>query len=171
MPNNQSGTAAWQNRTSAYLGMPVVKQAANTTLDNAWLIEAVSPVTDETLAFIGLDVATDPLNLDAVTLLETVSAAGTATVDSQLLAVTAIFQFPTVPPLLGFSMYTTVFDADPTRFLVVAASILAGVWWWCRCGRRLAWHRAGVSPPHLLVCSDLVFCSGPSSPALPCPIR
>ena len=124
--NDNASIAEWANVTSARVGFPVSQHVSPSNRTFAWLIEDVAPRNSETLAFLGLDVSGSSVNRAALEVLGS-NATGSEVQSglSQAVAVTGIFTLPTAPPLLGFAMYSTVFEDDPTRVVIVAASVLA----------------------------------------------
>ena len=122
--------------------------AVNSSLPNLWLVEDFAPHTPHTSKIVGRDITSRQLNVDAIVQLTgcpvdgevspqagvvaspvpapaqlTEPSVGGAACSQPALTITPLMHIPAGNGT-GFAMFTTVFDDDPTRGLVLAAVLL-----------------------------------------------
>ena len=130
-----SALAGWEADASARDGFAVSSKATPGARRFAWLPIDLAPANVWMLTFIGIDLSNDDAMRQAITDLKVTRAAANVSAE-QLVSLTSIrtFDMQNGGSEAGFSIYSTVYDDDPTRVILsmgasleaYAASINAG---------------------------------------------
>jgi hypothetical protein len=117
--------AAWEANATQRMGFNV-HVLSTRTRPTLWLVADVTPRTALSVPYVGVDLSLSPENLEGLTKLQAASDATPASARSdQLVSLTGLFLYPSAsPPALGFTMFSTVFDDDPTRVVLASGLLL-----------------------------------------------
>jgi hypothetical protein len=111
----------WEANETARMGFPV-HVLSSLTAPRLWLVADVTPRNPISLPFVGVDLGISADNLSGMDQLLALSQAQpSSTRQEQLIVCTGLFFYPaTTNPGIGFSMFATVYDDDPTRVILAS---------------------------------------------------
>ncbi len=126
--NTPDMIAEWERNVSARWNRTVTS-APSQNLANVWFAEDFAPLSPIVYPFLGIDLGSSAGFAASMQELAATASAANAVqrASEQFLAMTGLYSFSADgngSPNLGFNMYSTVYDDDPTRTVIVAGVML-----------------------------------------------